>query len=592
MSLNFSTDMLQPKNSISRVLLTSVLTVYFLLTFLITVVQVAIEYNNTRGSLLNDIRHQHHTFAASFARAMWEFNIPQAEALASGLLNVPSISGIILRDEQGRQIYQAGRVPPKDHLDQISTPGEVTEYQGVFGYYSPLVWEFAGGSEVVGDVILFSSRDITIERLKPTLAVLVIAAFIKSALLIILFSVAFRIFLRRPFSQFIEQIRQFNPDDPEGSQVFLQQAESNEFTLLEHSYNDLLQRLRYHQEAFEISQRELANANRKLEEQNIKLEHEISEKTIGISNLMLDIEQRRQELEIRQESLEQEIHYRRLTEAKLKQTNRELEETIEFLQQARSQIIESEKLASLGALVASISHDVSTPLGVGLTATSYLKEQLEQLQTNVKDGKLTRDQFSQFIDRTIESEAIVASNLERATEIMESFKQMAVDQITDSERSVYIDDYVNKLVKALQPRLRRKNVTVQIECPHVAAKFSVGAFAQALTNMLMNSIIHGFKNRPQGTIELTIAIENQQIIGTYHDNGVGLTSNQLTHLFEPFFTTERAQGGSGLGTHIIYDMLTHTLNGKIEVESAPDQGLTYTFAFPVKINAKDYENNS
>ena len=199
MSNNSQADMLQPQNSISRVLLTSVLTVYFLLTLTITMVQVAIEYNNTRDSLLNDIRQQHHTFAASFARAMWEFNIPQAEALATGLLNVPSISGIILRDEQGRQIYQAGRVPPKERLEQLNSPDQVIEYQGVFGFYSPLVWEFAGGSEIVGEVILFSSRDITIEKLKPTLAVLVVAALIKSALLIILFTIAFRIFLRRPF---------------------------------------------------------------------------------------------------------------------------------------------------------------------------------------------------------------------------------------------------------------------------------------------------------------------------------------------------------------------------------------------------------
>ncbi|RUO19866.1 ATP-binding protein [Aliidiomarina haloalkalitolerans] len=584
--------MLQPQNSISRVLLTSVLTVYFLLTLTITMVQVAIEYNNTRDSLLNDIRQQHHTFAASFARAMWEFNIPQAEALATGLLNVPSISGIILRDEQGRQIYQAGRVPPKERLEQLNSPDQVIEYQGVFGFYSPLVWEFAGGSEIVGEVILFSSRDITIEKLKPTLAVLVVAALIKSALLIILFTIAFRIFLRRPFSQFIEQIRQFNPDDPDGSQVFLQQAESNEFTLLEHAYNELLQRLRHHQEAFEISQRELADANRQLEEQNIKLEREISEKTIGISNLMLDIERRRQELEVRQQSLEQEIHQRRLTESKLKQANRELEETIEFLQQARSQVMESEKLASLGALVASISHDVSTPLGVSLTATSYLKEQLDQLQTNVEEGKLTREQFAKFINNAVESEAIVAANLERANEIMDGFKQMAVDQITDSERDVYIDEYVNKIIKALQPKLRKKNVSVAIECPHIVAKFSVGAFAQALTNMLMNSIIHGFKDRNQGVISLKLEQQDNRLVGEYHDNGIGLTSNQLEHLFEPFFTTERSQGGSGLGTHIIYDMITHTLNGHIDVSSTPNQGLLYTFQFPVKFNAKDDENNS
>lgn len=322
----------QPQNSISRLLLTSVLAVYFLLTLMITAIQIGLEYNNTRNSLLNDIRHQHHTFAASFARAMWEFNTPQAESLAMGMTNIPSISGIILRDDQGNVIYSSGRVVSEERLKQMSALGGVIENQGVFGYFSPLVWEFAGGSQMVGDVTLFSSREITIERLKPSLMVLVFAAVIKSSLLIILFTLAFRLFLKRPFAQLIEQIRQFNPDDPEGSQIHLPKGQANEFTLLEITYNRLLQRLRLHQEEREVTQREMSDLNRQLDEQNSQLEREITEKTLRISQVMLNLEQRRVALQSRQDALEEEIRQCRLAASELKQRNLELEQALQFSQ--------------------------------------------------------------------------------------------------------------------------------------------------------------------------------------------------------------------------------------------------------------------
>lgn len=569
--------------SITRTLLTSVLAVYFLLTLLITTGQVALEYQNTRDNLLNDLRNQHHTFAASIARALWEFNQTQAETIASGLTSVPAISGVIVRDEQGRVISKRGLTMSAQQIEGLIDSGEIPEQQGIFGYYSPLIYEFAGRSEVVGDVMLFSNRDITIERLKPSIFLLFVGALIKSSLLILLFSLAFKFYLRLPLEELIRQIRNFDLNNPERSVIQLKQLETNEFSLLEDAYNDLIERLRQHQIALKQTEEDLTAANQQLEEQNLVLEQEIAEKTLGISNLMLDLERRRHDLEVRQHSLEQEIHQRRITESKLKQTNKDLQESVEFLQQTKSQLVNTEKMATLGNLVASITHEVNTPLGISLTSATFLREQVNKLKADVASNKLSASALDSFIHDIEEGLSLINGNLERANELLTGFKQVAVDQSSEANRSVLLPDYLRRVVKTLQPSLRSKNITTDIDCPDITASFFTGALAQVLTNMIMNSVIHGFTDKNQGCINITVRVENNILHFTYTDNGQGMSSNELNHLFEAFFTTQAENGGSGLGTHIIHKLVTETLNGEITVSSKLGEGLTYQFSFPVTL---------
>lgn len=569
--------------SISRTLLTSVLTVYFLLTLVITTGQIAAEYQNTRNSLLNDLRNQHYTFAASIARSLWEFNELQTEALAEGLINVPAISGVLVRDDQQRILVRKGTINSTSAFERLEKAGPITESQGTFGYYSPLTFEFGSTSEVVGDVILFSSRDVTIERLKPSLILLIFAAIFKSSLLILLFSLAFRFYLRAPLEELIRQIRNFDPESISTSSIQLRQLETNEFSMLEDSYNDLLQRLREHQLELANAQHELARANRKLEDQNLILAQEVSEKTMGISNLMLDLDRRRHDLEVRQQSLEHEIHQRRVTESKLKQSNKDLEESVEFLQQTREQLLNNEKMAALGNLVASITHEVSTPLGVGITASSFLKEELHKITHHVAQGAIDSEQLKRYLANTIESAELIENNLERANELMHGFKQVAVDQSSESLRSVEVGEYLQRIIKTLKPKLQKHNVNVLVDCPTIHAQFITGALAQVLTNMIVNSLKHGFAERNQGEITISVTLSSNQLEFSYSDNGIGMSSNALERIFEPFFTTCRDNGGSGLGTHIIHDLITEKLHGTITVNSQPNQGLHYQFAFPVTL---------
>ncbi|RUO36126.1 ATP-binding protein [Aliidiomarina shirensis] len=569
--------------SIVRTLLTSVLTVYFLLTLVITTGQIAAEYQNTRNTLLNDLRNQHYTFAASIARSLWEFNELQTEALAEGLINVPAISGVVVRDDQQRILVRKGIINNSTAFEPLDKAGPIAESQGTFGYYSPLTFEFGNTSEVVGDVILFSNRDVTIERLKPSLILLIFAAIVKSSILIILFSLAFRFYLRTPLEELIRQIRNFDPEAMDSSSIHLQQLESNEFSVLEDSYNDLLQRLREHQLELANAQHDLARANRKLEDQNLVLAQEVSEKTMGISNLMLDLDRRRHDLEVRQQSLEHEIHQRRITESKLKQSNKDLEESVEFLQQTREQLLNSEKMAALGNLVASITHEVSTPLGIGITASSFLQEELKKIKAHLAEGAIDNKDLAACLANVCESAELIENNLTRANELMHGFKQVAVDQSSEAMRSVEVGEYVQRIIKTLKPKLQKYNVSVHVNCPTIHAQFITGALAQILTNMIVNSLKHGFTNRNTGEIKIDITLASSQLCFAYSDDGVGMSKSALERIFEPFFTTCRDSGGSGLGTHIIYDLITERLGGEISVDSQPDQGLRYQFSFPVTL---------
>ncbi|KPQ04511.1 MAG: two component signal transduction system histidine kinase [Idiomarinaceae bacterium HL-53] len=556
---------------------------YFVITFIVTCAHIFGEYSNTKRSLALELENQHNTFSASLTRSMWEFNSQQIQALAEGLISIPAIGGLVIRDDRGQVIAQMGQTLPIEMLPKSPTsPAEIPERQGIFGHYSPLAFEFSGQSTLVGDITLFSNREVAIERLKVSLLFLLGNAIIKTTFLLLLFTYAFNRMLTRPLQELTSQIEMFRPDAPSESRLRLTDSKNNEFGLVEKSFNELLDKIGEYQQDLQQAQEKLVHANRRLDEHNDLLEQEVARKTSGMSKLMLDLEERRLELEKRQYELEREIQQRRLTEATLKRTNERLRDSIDTIKRAQSQLVESEKLASLGGLVASVAHDVNTPIGIGVTATSFLADRVEALAISLDDQTLTQTQMHRFIDDARESVQLLENNLHRARELMSSFKEVAVDQSSDAMRDIALCAYINNVVKSLHPKLKKQNVTIDVNCDqNMKVKCLAGALAQILTNMIMNSVIHGFEGKDAGHIRITVRLLENRLHFVYEDDGLGMTSEQLAHLFDPFFTTKADRGGSGLGTHIIYTLVRDTLKGEVDASSEQGKGLTYTFSFPV-----------
>lgn len=571
--------------SISSSLLTRVLSVYFVLTFIVTAVQIGAEYFDTKRILIAELQNQQRTFNGSLTRSLWEFNSDQIDSIADGLIGIPAIAGVLIRDDAGNILVQLGETSEMSDLPEETSEGVLLpERNGVFGYHSSLIFEFSGHSTKVGDVSLFSTRDIAIDRIKVSLGFIIGNALIKSTFLIILFTVAFSRMLSRPLNDLTQQIKSFRLDNLERSRIRLKDQHNNELVLIEQAYNQLLDNIEEYQADLDRTQNKLKAANRQLDEQNAILEQEVARKTSRLSQVMLDLEQRKNELEMRQEKLEREISQRRTMENTLRQSNQRLESSLNHLRETQQQLIESEKMASLGGLVAGITHDVNTPIGISVTAASYLREKLDSLDTALTNKELTQPQLQKFIEEGRESLSLLDNNLHRASDLISSFKQVAVDQASDAIRDINVKRYIEELIQSLQPHLKKTLHKIELNCADdLFIRCPAGALSQIFTNLILNSLRHAFDGIEQGTMTINIELRDSELHVVYEDNGNGLSEENLGKLFDPFFTTKLNDGGSGLGTHIVRNLVTQTLKGDIDATSEPGHGLTYTFSFPVQV---------
>ncbi|WJG08771.1 HAMP domain-containing sensor histidine kinase [Aliiglaciecola sp. LCG003] len=576
--------MAKVKTGLSKKLLTRVLSVYFILTLVVTVGQILTEYLNAKNHIQSELQTLKNTFSVSLTRAIWELNNPQAVSIADGLMALPIIEGVQIRDENGEYIANKGRTSPQ--ADEIITTGIMRDHAGgTFGYSFPLIFEFSGRTSHVGDVTLYSSAGIIFGRIEVGVFFLIGNAIIKTAFLVFLFLNAFRQMLTDPLEELTQQISEFDVDRPESSKLHLHIEDENELKLLQVSYNELIDDLIDYKQKLRVARNELTQANQRLDDQNILLEQEVAKKTASLSKIMLDLEQQKDELIVNQRELRQENENRQYIEDELRKRNNELADSMETLNMAKDQLVESERMASLGGLVAGIAHDVNTPLGVGVTAASFLQERIKVLQSAYEDKTLTGKTMSAFLSEAQQTTDLLLSNLNRASDLISSFKQVAVDQTSEAIRDVDLKVYINEVIQSLAPSFKKTKHTINVECPDdLVVKCAPGVIAQIFTNMIMNSLIHGFDENPAGTISINVSHSENEVFIQYQDDGKGLSDDNLARHFDAFFTTKRGTGGSGLGTHIMYNLVTQALKGTIVATSIEGQGLKYEITFPQNIN--------
>ena len=277
---------------------------------------------------------------------------------------------------------------------------------------------------------------------------------------------------------------------------------------------------------------------------------------------------------------DEDIHSNKI---KLEQQNEVLNQTLETLRSAQAELVSQEKLASLGSLVAGVAHEINTPLGICVTATSHMVEELALLKKQLDQDQLTKENLVEFVDIFDQSLRIMTTNSQRGANLVRSFKQVAVDQSSESIREFDLRVYLDEILFSLQPKFKGKKIIVKVDCPDgIILKTYPGALSQVMTNMLTNSLIHGFDGRTKGHININAKVDDNMAYMTFSDDGMGMDGEALEKLFEPFFTTKRGQGGSGLGTHIVYNLVTGPLAGTIKATSSPGTGLQYQIKFPCR----------
>lgn len=298
----------------------------------------------------------------------------------------------------------------------------------------------------------------------------------------------------------------------------------------------------------------------------------------SISNIT---RRKRAELEVLR--LNENLENRVLERTKeLQIANQQISETLNILKHTQNELVQSEKMASLGGLVSGVAHEVNTPIGVGVTATSHLIDEIEQLKKAFEKGTLKKSDFESFFEHAQENANMVLSNLSRAANLVGSFKQVAVDQTSEDKRAINLLEYMNEIHCSLTPKLKKTKVKIELEIDEeINITTYPGSLAQIFTNLIMNSIIHAFPNEEEGTISISGELDGNVLHMLYEDDGCGMSKDIVANIYEPFFTTRRGDGGSGLGMNIVFNLVMQKFNGKIKCISSQGKGSQFLISFPI-----------
>jgi ligand-binding sensor domain-containing protein/signal transduction histidine kinase len=282
--------------------------------------------------------------------------------------------------------------------------------------------------------------------------------------------------------------------------------------------------------------------------------------------------------------MQKDISRIKAVESELRELNEALDERVRErtreLEERQGELIEAEKMASLGRLVAGVAHEVNTPLGISVTAVSHVRDTLAGIRQALLNH-VPEEEVARIVTPLERASGLTETNLKRAADLIRTFKQVAVDQANPVYRTIQIRAYIEQTLQSLAPRLRSGGHEVQVQCD--AALEMTGrpdALYQILVNLVMNSLLHAFSGDTVGAINIEVQCNGGQLRLVYTDNGVGMSADVAKRIFEPFFTTRRNAGGTGLGLHIVYNLVTQALAGRITVATAPGEGVRFVIAFP------------
>jgi PAS domain S-box-containing protein len=277
-----------------------------------------------------------------------------------------------------------------------------------------------------------------------------------------------------------------------------------------------------------------------------------------------------------------DIGERKRGEQEMRKAKDAAEAALRNLRETQNSLIEAEKLAALGRLVAGVAHEVNNPVGISLTVASSLERKTALFTAEVARGDLRRSSLTDFLEASRDASSQLVANLNRAAELITSFKQVAADRNYSDQRVFDLGDLTEQVVMSLRPGLRKHNLTLSVDCqPNLSMNSYPGPYGQVLTNLFLNSVAHAFPDGRVGAVDIQVresGKDNVEII--FSDNGIGMSLDVRRRAFDPFFTTRRDQGGTGLGLHIVYSIVTNRLGGRLDLDSEPGSGTRIQIILP------------
>ena len=277
-----------------------------------------------------------------------------------------------------------------------------------------------------------------------------------------------------------------------------------------------------------------------------------------------------------------DIGERKRGELEMRKAKDAAEAALRNLRETQNSLIEAEKLAALGRLVAGVAHEVNNPVGISLTVASSLERKTALFTAEVERGDLRRSRLTEFLESSRDASGQLVANLNRAAELIQSFKQVAADRNYSDQRTFDLGDLTEQVVMSLRPGLRKHHLTLNVDCqPNLSMNSYPGPYGQVLTNLFLNAVAHAFPEGRPGAVDIQVresGKDNVEII--FSDNGCGMSLDVRRRAFDPFFTTRRDQGGTGLGLHIVYSIVTNRLGGRLDLDSEPGRGTRIQIILP------------
>ncbi|WP_286240700.1 sensor histidine kinase [Neptuniibacter halophilus] len=288
-------------------------------------------------------------------------------------------------------------------------------------------------------------------------------------------------------------------------------------------------------------------------------------------------------VEERDTLLEKELHHKEQLEQRVMERTQQLQNSMDDLRSAQDLLIETEKMAALGNMVAGVAHEINTPIGVCRTAASFQGENAKLIRQKMAEGTLTQSDLRGFLDEVEESSHLFESNIIKASNLISSFKLIATDQSYDAKQKFNLHNYLQSSIQTIYPQYKHQKVRFNLQIPEdIQLNSYPGALHHIISNLINNSILHGFEQKQGGNIVIHAECEGDHLILDYRDDGRGLTAEEQKKLFEPFFTTKRGQGGSGLGMSIVFNIISRQLGGRAELPQEETPGFHLRMHIPIE----------
>ncbi|MFD2164795.1 ATP-binding protein [Thalassotalea euphylliae] len=508
-------------NKLSQRVLAYILLCSAFLSVLSTAIQIYSDYQDDIVSLNQRFKNIEHSYIPSMATSLWDFNNNLIEQQIKGIVDLPDIGYVKVVSDLGKE-YDFGAKAVVD--------------QGIFREYKIIY-----GDDEIGVLNVYATYEDIYQRLWQKAGFIITSEFIKIFIVALVIVFVVHWMVTRHIYQITQYAQQLAGDNLDNSlELDSRPKEKDELDFLVDAINEMREKIKT--DILKLEQAEDA-----LLKLNGELEVKVFDRT-----------------------------------AELQESNSQLQQSLDDLTLAKDQLVQSEKMASLGQLVAGVAHEVNTPLGICVTSITALKEKVDTLQKSVEAQELTKTQLTDTLNLLLEYQQIIERSLNKSVELIRGFKSVAVEQHTDPELKINLAQHVNDVVNTVKTMFKRKKYMIAID---VDEEFEFvtypSAWNQILTNFLMNSHIHGFENRDEGQISIKFTQNNGYLTLLYKDDGHGISDEVKKTIFDPFVTTKRGQGGSGLGLNIVFNLVHSKLGGTITCLDV-DSGCCFKVKVPIE----------